>query len=222
MNKLLFVCLFTVCACAQTVPGLRGTVTDPSGAAVPGAAIQLRGRGGERSTRTNSSGEYAFAALPAGNYQIRIAANGFTPVFKKIAVGAPVVFDARLVIQTETHVVNVDDRAGGVDNGAESNSGALLLGSRELGVLSDDPDELAMQLQALAGPAPGPDGGQMFVDGFSGGSLPPSRPYARSASTPIRFRRNMIARDSPKSKSLPSPAAAPFTVRHSASSTIPF
>src|SRR5919107_36227 len=49
----------------------------------------------------------------------------------------------------------------------------LLPWRREIAALSDDPDELALQLQALAGPAPGPDGGQMFVDGFSGASLPP-------------------------------------------------
>jgi len=44
---------------------------------------------------------------------------------------------------------------------------------RQLASLSDDPDELALQLQALAGPAPGPNGGQIFIDGFTGGNLPP-------------------------------------------------
>ena len=39
--------------------------------------------------------------------------------------------------------------------------------------LPDDPDELAAALQALAGPSMGPNGGQIFVDGFSGGRLPP-------------------------------------------------
>jgi hypothetical protein len=47
------------------------------------------------------------------------------------------------------------------------------LGQRQIGDLSDDPDELALQLQALAGPAPGPNGGEVFIDGFTGGSLPP-------------------------------------------------
>ena len=38
--------------------------------------------------------------------------------------------------------------------------------------MPDDPDELAAALQALAGPSVGPNGGQIFIDGFSGGNLP--------------------------------------------------
>ena len=40
-------------------------------------------------------------------------------------------------------------------------------------MLSDDPDDLENDLMALAGPAAGPNGGQIFVDGFSNGQLPP-------------------------------------------------
>jgi hypothetical protein len=148
-------------------------VTDPSGAAVPGAVIQARGPGGDHRARTNSSGEYVFPSLTAGRYQVRIAAKGFTMVSKEIAIKAPVIFDAQLVIQTDRQVVNVEDQLRGVSAQADSNGGALVLRARELAILSDDPDELALQLQTLAGPAPGPDGGQVFVDGFSGGSLPP-------------------------------------------------
>ncbi len=173
MNKLLAICLLAVSARAQSRPGLQGTVTDPSGAAVPGAVVQVRGRGGERRAQTNSAGQYAFRSLAAGKYQLRIAANGFALVSKEIAIDAPAVFDTQLVIQTHTQAVNVEDQPRDVSAEAESNGGAVLLRARELAVLSDDPDELALQLQALAGPAPGPDGGQVFIDGFSGGSLPP-------------------------------------------------
>src|SRR4029077_501339 len=76
-------------------------------------------------------------------------------------------------IETDKQVVNVEDQLRGVSAQADSNGGALLIRARELAGLADDPDELAMQLQTLAGPAPGPDGGQVFVDGFSSGSLPP-------------------------------------------------
>ena len=38
---------------AQEAPSLRGTVTDPSGAAVPGAVVQVRGPGGEQRARTD-------------------------------------------------------------------------------------------------------------------------------------------------------------------------
>jgi hypothetical protein len=173
MNKLLAIYILAVCANAQPVPGLRGTVTDPSGAAVPGAVVQARGPGGDHRARTNSSGQYLFRSLTAGRYQVRIAAKSFVMLSIEIAIKAPVVFDAQLVIRTETQVVNVKDDLGGVSARADANGGALVLRARELAALSDDPDELAMQLQTLAGPAPGPDAGQVFVDGFSGGSLPP-------------------------------------------------
>jgi len=43
----------------------------------------------------------------------------------------------------------------------------------DLEALSDDPDQLQADLQALAGPSAGPNGGQIFIDGFTGGQLPP-------------------------------------------------
>ena len=43
----------------------------------------------------------------------------------------------------------------------------------DLDILPDDPDDLQADLLALAGPSAGPNGGQIFVDGFSNGQLPP-------------------------------------------------
>jgi hypothetical protein len=54
-----------------------------------------------------------------------------------------------------------------------NNASALVLKGDDLSSLSDDPDDLTEDLQALAGPAAGPNGGEIFVDGFSGGKLPP-------------------------------------------------
>ena len=53
------------------------------------------------------------------------------------------------------------------------NAGALVLKEEDLDMLSDDPDDLQADLLALAGPAAGPNGGQIFIDGFSNGQLPP-------------------------------------------------
>ena len=49
----------------------------------------------------------------------------------------------------------------------------VVLRGSDLDALSDNLDDLAADLQALAGPAAGPNGGAIFVDGFSGGELPP-------------------------------------------------
>ena len=57
----------------------------------------------------------------------------------------------------------------------DSNAGSLVLRGADLDTLSDDPDDLAADLQALAGPSAGPNGGQIFIDGFSGGTLPPKQ-----------------------------------------------
>jgi len=173
MNRFIPICLLAVCSFAQSTPGLRGTVTDPSDAAVPGAIIDARGPGGAHRAKTNSSGQYGFPALRAGRYQVQITAKGFAALSKDITIDSAVVLDVQLAIRAGREVVNVEDRLGGVSATPESNAGALVLRARELAALSDDPDELALQLQILAGPAPGPDGGQVFVDGFSGGSLPP-------------------------------------------------
>ena len=67
----------------------------------------------------------------------------------------------------------MEDALGRVGATADANGSAVVMRERQLAALSDDPDELALQLQTLAGPAPGPNGGQIFIDGFTGGSLPP-------------------------------------------------
>ena len=54
-----------------------------------------------------------------------------------------------------------------------SNANAVVLKGKDLDALSDDPDELESQLQALAGPAAGPNGGEIYIDGFTGGQIPP-------------------------------------------------
>src|SRR5213075_3338546 len=56
---------------------------------------------------------------------------------------------------------------------SSNNASAVVLRGADLDALSDNPNDLAADLQALAGPAAGPNGGAIFVDGFSGGELPP-------------------------------------------------
>ncbi len=60
-----------------------------------------------------------------------------------------------------------------------------MLKGKDLDALSDDPDELQSELEALAGPSAGPNGGQIYVDGFTAGQLPP-----KSAIREIRINQN--------------------------------
>jgi len=56
-----------------------GLVTDPTGAVVPGATVELEDAATKavRSATTNAAGRYVFVALPPGTYSIRAAARGF-------------------------------------------------------------------------------------------------------------------------------------------------
>ena len=63
----------------------------------------------------------------------------------------------------------------------------MVIKGKDLDALSDDPDELSNELQALAGPSAGPNGGQIYIDGFTGGQLPP-----KSAIREIRINQNPL------------------------------
>ena len=155
---------------------LQGTITDPSGALVPQALVQLRGRGGEHRSMTDDSGRYTFPTLPTGKYNVRVIAKGFTVGERRdLEITGQTAFDLQLTIEATSQVLNVEDEANRVSVSTDPslNGGALVLRQNELQALSDDPDELAQQLQAMAGPGAGPEGGQIYIDGFTGSNLPP-------------------------------------------------
>ena len=135
--------------------------------------MQVRGPGGEQRKTTGEDGSYSFPALRAGKYNVRVIAKGFSVSGRQdVQINGPVVLDAQLIIQADTQVLNVDDEANSVVADPTSNGSALVLRDKELSALSDDPDELQQQLQAMAGPGAGPNGGQIYIDGFTGGNLP--------------------------------------------------
>src|ERR1700744_928972 len=58
---------------------LSGFVQDQTGAAISGAAVTVEDvtSAAQRTTTTNGTGNFTFAGLPAGDYNLTIAANGF-------------------------------------------------------------------------------------------------------------------------------------------------
>ena len=62
-----------------TGSSIRGNVTDPTGAAVPGAAVTLldQGRGVERNQETDATGAYLFHELLPGIYRVTVEMSGF-------------------------------------------------------------------------------------------------------------------------------------------------
>src|ERR1039457_3891323 len=173
MKRPLWACalalLIAVALFAQAPANLRGTVTDPSGANVPGASVTVTGPGGlARVVTTGNDGGYAISGLPPGTYTIRISAPGFS-LFESMQIELvatrTTTADAKLTITAEKQEVTVADTAQ-MELDPSNNAGALVLTGSDLDMLSDDPDDLENDLMALAGPAAGPNGGQIFVDGF--------------------------------------------------------
>lgn len=161
----------------QRVGSLRGQVLDELGGAIVGAAVTaIDSRGVEKSTVTNDSGNYTINGLAPGKYTLRAINAGFAMYENaevEVVVGRAQQLDITLKVAIEEQKVTIAADSREVSVEPENNAGAVVLKGEDIESLPDDPDDLAAALQALAGPSAGPNGGQIFVDGFTGGRLPP-------------------------------------------------
>lgn len=163
---------------AQTPGGtLRGQVTDPSGAAVAGASVLLTTpSGAAMDTTTNKEGVYEFKDLADGTYEIKAVAQGFALFTKSgvvVTAGQVTHLNLPLSLEVQQEKVEVQSTTTRVDVNPANNANTIVMQGKDLEELSDDPDELQTELQALAGPSAGPNGGQIYIDGFTAGQLPP-------------------------------------------------
>src|SRR5204862_1930620 len=143
-----------------------------------------------KTATTTADGTYSFAGLAPGKYKVHAAATGFaasedTEVDVTAARRDPVnitlkiaAIESQVKISTETQL----------STDTNNNANQQVLSGKDLDALPDDPDELAAALQALAGPSVGPNGGQIFIDGFSGGSMP-----SKDSIREIRINQNPFA-----------------------------
>src|SRR5215471_6419051 len=112
----LLMLLFAVAAFAQNTASIKGTVTDPSGAAVVGAKVTVTSPavGIERSTTTNSGGDYEVPALPPGVYNVKVEGSGFQPQEARdvtLEVSKNSLQNFSLKVATATEVVTVEGTA---------------------------------------------------------------------------------------------------------------
>lgn len=162
-------------ALAQTAT-LRGQVFDQSGAVVPRATIILTDSQGK--TRTGIStdeGAYSFGELVPGMYKVQASATNMAqePVSITLRQGIQTL-KLELRVSSAQQELRVQGDPGPVlSTDSSGNASSLVLSGKDLNALADDPDDMSADLQALAGPAAGPDGSAMYIDGFSGGQLPP-------------------------------------------------
>jgi len=99
---------------------LLGTITDPNGAAVPGASVTAAetSTGVKQTIATDNRGFYSFQSLPVGRYDVEVRASGFTPVRRTgvvMDVNSKIVVDASLAIGERTETVTVSESAARVE-----------------------------------------------------------------------------------------------------------
>jgi hypothetical protein len=160
----------------QRAASLSGQVADELGGLVVGATVTLVSSDGTQKTMvTNSEGAYTFSALSPGRYNLKVVSLGFSNYeSNEIQIRANVrnTHDVHLVIAIARQMVTVADGRS-LNTDSENNADAVVLRGSDLDVLPDDPDALASAAQAMAGPSAGPNGAQIFIDGFTGGRMPP-------------------------------------------------
>jgi hypothetical protein len=144
---------------------------------VAGASVQAVSSSGQTSSGVaRIDGSYEIRGLAPGKYAVRAQAKGFAAFEQQSVVIVPgqgQKLDIRLQIAEEKEQVTVSDTVTNVGVAPEENASALVIKGEDLQALSDDPDELQSELEALAGPSAGPNGGQIYIDGFTAGQLPP-------------------------------------------------
>jgi hypothetical protein len=176
-TMLLLLCVTGVVAAQTSTGTLRGHVTDPSGAVIPKAMITATGANGRQvSATTDGQGRYEIGELAPDTYTVTTIAKGFsvdTEQAVAIVAGRVQQLDIRLEIAVQQEKVKVEEEVPGVSVSPSDNASALVIKGKDLEALSDDPDELQSELDALAGPSAGPNGGQVYIDGFTAGQLPP-------------------------------------------------
>lgn len=155
---------------------LRGEVVDPSGAVIPRAKIKLLHHYYVVQTQSSDEGQYSIRTLAPRTYTVRVTANGFDPLTVQgitLTPGHVKELNLPLSIAADRQSVTVVAQVQKVGINPDQNSGSLVFRGKDLNALSDNPDELQAELQQLAGAAAGPNGGQIYIDGFAGGQLPP-------------------------------------------------
>ncbi len=165
---------------------IAGVVVDPAGAVIPQATVTVRHEGVTPVTVTsNGQGGFSVPGLAPGLYDVEAQATGFQTVrVARVTVRAGEMQRVTLTLAIEVQQQQVTVSSDALDASPDKNGSAVVLKGSDLDALSDDPNEMQEQIQAIAGSDPD-TGTQFFVDGFSGGKLPP-----KSAIREIRINSN--------------------------------
>jgi hypothetical protein len=181
--------LFPICAvvCLSITPlmsqevsaGITGRVTDPSGSAIVGASVVAKDldRGTTWPTKTNEEGIYAFPRIPAGDYEVRVEAQGFKTFVQErlhLDVNQRARLDVPLVVGAITESVSVTADAALLQTdttqvGTQISPEIL----EHAALISRNPIELTLTAPGVVSPNPGTmtdgrrsvGGGRPYVNG---------------------------------------------------------
>jgi hypothetical protein len=103
-----------------------GTITDPTGAVVPGASVEARhiSTGKTRIARTNANGQFSLSGVPAGDYVVQVSMAGFKIAEQKLTLQPRdrAVLSATLSVGASSQVVEVTSASPGVRSGRRRHS----------------------------------------------------------------------------------------------------
>jgi hypothetical protein len=167
---------------------VEGSVLDPTGAAIPGAAVEIKSG---PATTTDATGHYVLPCVTASASDLMANASGFASVGYHLRgrAGEALHHDFHLALATVTTNVQVGDDSDATSLDADHGIGTHTLTQKDISELADDPDDFQRELQILAaanGGAPG--AARITVDGFQNSSaLPPKASIARIVTAPDLF-----------------------------------
>ena len=161
---------------ATVASGISGLVTDPSGAVVVGATIQVKSAetGITETQQTNAEGFYAFLDLPPGHYDIEVRQSGFSSYLQTgilLDVNSAKVLNVKLNVGGATEKVEVASDAVQLDTA--SNQGGEVISAQTMTavplVTRSYTDLLALQpgVAAVSSGLAGGQGGQFSATGFT-------------------------------------------------------
>jgi hypothetical protein len=109
---------------------VSGTITDPSGAVVPGVNVTIvrQDTGLKRSVLTDTAGEYRFAGVPTGDYSVRVEKTGFRAEVREVVALVPasaLIVNFSLTIGDLRQQVTVNASASGIDSTTSTVSGLV-------------------------------------------------------------------------------------------------
>ena len=170
--------LFSISVIGQSQNGkLVGTIVDANGSLIAGATVTLTATGGTKAanTTTSNNGTYSFNSLESGSYVLIVSQDGFNEYKSQEVIienGKTKTLDVQMSVKELKAEVSVGDRSE-LSSDSNRNLDAVILDEKEIESLPSDEESLTEILRAMAGPGAGPTGAQIYVDGFSGGEVPP-------------------------------------------------